>query len=82
MVKFIGKFGMVQDGLITTMKSDIGQKLSHLVYNGTLLCVARHSRHFQSSTDFSAVLHIANVMVSCFVNQIVKFKNKKNENLF
>jgi len=41
-----------------------------------MICVARHSRHSQNSTDFSAVLHIANVMVSCFINQIVKLKIK------
>jgi len=33
MAKYIGKLGMVADGLIIITKSDTGQKLSHLAYN-------------------------------------------------
>lgn len=50
--------------------------------NGTLLCVARHSRHFQSSTDFSAVLHIANVMVRALLIRFLNLKIKKMKTYF
>ena len=50
-----------------TAPDDVQGGIQMAIYNGTLLCVARHSRDFQSCTDFRAVLHIASVMVSCFV---------------